>query len=224
MTERNIPEGAGARFTPAETPQGAPPEFADRANRVGTIQLDLGTARDNKEIDIAGTMLWAIDASDLDASIDVKFNDQIGTGVTVERGFFLRGVAFNQLYVTNSAQAGKTIKLFYAVEGRDNIQIENPLVAFQNVKIDQGDTYTGSGDTNINDATTDTIAADGTRREITIQADDGNTGPLFVRDTNGNNMAKLNAGDSYTLPGTAELQVRNDSGSTQTYRTAEVLD
>lgn len=80
----------------------------------------------------------------------------------------------------------------------------------------------GSGSQAIADATTDTIAANSDRRELLIQADPANSGNLAVRDSGGNELGVLQAGQSITLETTAAVQVRNDTGAGQTYRYGEL--
>lgn len=77
---------------------------------------------------------------------------------------------------------------------------------------------TGSGDQAIADATTATIAGSASRRELFVQADADNTGPLHLRDGTGNAFARLAPGEGVFLGFTGTVQVRNDSGAAQTYR------
>jgi len=225
MSAPNIPVGDGQRYTPDATPRRGAPGFGTDANSVGMRTIDLGTARDLEEVNLTGTFLWAYNASDLDASIDVHFQDQSGRPVTFQKGLLIRGVRFDRLFISNTAQAGKYVTFMYLVErGEGGVSVENPLVAFQNVTLNKPDTLAGSGDQAVSTASTDTLAANAGRRELTVQADDGNTGPVYLRDSSGNAFAKLSPGDAVTVSVTDEMQVRNDSGATQTYRTMEVAD
>jgi len=114
----------------------APPEFGIEANALKTIRIPLDNARDLVAFEIGGTCLWAQAASDLAAQVDIRFNDQLRDAMAISQGFFIRGVPFSRIYVSNTAQAGKWITLFYTVEDKDNIQIVNPSTQFNNVQAD----------------------------------------------------------------------------------------
>jgi hypothetical protein len=173
LTERNIPQGAGSRFFPAETPRAAPPAFGANARRIGTVQIDLSTSRSEAEFDLTGNLLWALDASDLGANLTVKFGDQAGSGVNFQRGLYISGVRFGgegtSLFLTNDAQPGKTITLLYAVVEGAPFAIENPLIAFQQVKLAGNTTFNGVPDVTVGaTSTAQIVAADPDRRELTL--------------------------------------------------------
>jgi len=224
MVEPNIPQGAGQRANLNAVPKNARPSFGVDANTVRIVEYDLSQPRTFKEVRLTGTFLWAFSASSLNAELDVFLNEQSVSPLTFTQGFQISGIRFDQLFLSNSAQPGESIKFMALVESENNVNIENPQIAFQNVSLSKPTTYDGSGDQSINNATTDTIAANSARREITVQADRSNTGELKLRDSGGNLFAVIGAGESATIPGTAELQVRNDSGGAQTYRYLEVAD
>lgn len=148
-------------------PQGqSPPEFGINAPVVHTKQFDLTNARDLVEVPIGGTALWCITASDLNAWIDVRFNDQLRSLVRYQMGLFIRGTAFSRIYVSNDAQAGKTLDLLYVTE-RDlsRFEISNPAIAYNSVGLANAQVLESIADVTCNAAATTLIlAANANRR------------------------------------------------------------
>ena len=106
----------------------APQEYGQAVNRISVVTLALDTARDDERLEIGGSFLWAVNASSIDATVSVRFQDEFYGLVPFRRGTSVRGVRFSRLYITHAAQAGETITLAYATEEQDNIQIENPAL------------------------------------------------------------------------------------------------
>lgn len=124
------------RLFPESFEGDAPKEFGIGANILKTRTFALDVARDLEQIDIGGSCIWAMAASSLTASIDIRINDQLRDPLTFQQGMFIRGVPFSRVYVSHDAQVGATITLFFAVE-QDvrNIEIINPSTQFNNVNI-----------------------------------------------------------------------------------------
>lgn len=125
----------------------APKEFGIDANVLKTRTFNLAVARDLEQIDIGGSCIWAVAATSLGASIDIRINDQLRDPVTFQQGMFIRGVPFSRLYVSHEAQAGETITIFFARE-QDvrNIEIVNPAIAFTEVDLTKANTYVSNND------------------------------------------------------------------------------
>ncbi len=85
-----------------------------------TLVLDLATARNGVEYSFSGNFIKVIDASDINANIDVAFNSSGHDAINLKKG---RGIRADVLkwYLTNSAQAGKTVTLLIATD--DSLQI-----------------------------------------------------------------------------------------------------
>lgn len=114
----------------------APQEFGIGANILKTRTFDLAAARDLEEIEIGGSCIWAVAASSLTASIDIRINDQLRDPVTFQQGMFIRGIPYSRIYVSHAAQVGATITMFFAVEEDvRNIQIINPSSQFNHVNV-----------------------------------------------------------------------------------------
>lgn len=79
------------------------------------LQLDLATARTDEEFVITGNYVYAITATDVDTTASLRFNEQFRSLVPLYLG---RGVKapFYRVFITNTAQAGKTIDLAFGVE------------------------------------------------------------------------------------------------------------
>jgi len=114
----------------------APREFGIGANILKTRTFDLTNARDLEQIEIGGSCIWAMSASSLSASIDIRINDQLRDPLTFQQGMFVRGIPFSRVYVSHAAQVGATITIFFAVE-QDvrNIEIINPSTQFNNINV-----------------------------------------------------------------------------------------
>ena len=200
--------GDNAHVRPLSPPRDAARRFGEEAHQFFTLTLDLATERGEEEVKITGTILWAISASDLDASATVKFNTQAGEGVVFQRGLSIRGMRYDRLFITNAAQAGKTITLFYGREHTEGIQIDNALIGFQNIKIDQPDTITSITDIAlVGLATTQILAAKPTRREAIITNLAANVQTMRIGDSNAGATRgiPLAPGDTLILTTTAAI-------------------
>jgi hypothetical protein len=147
----------------------APQEFGRGANILKTRTFALDVARDLEEIEIGGSCLWAIGATNLTASIDIRVNDQLRDPVTFQQGMFIRGIPFSRLYVSHAAQAGETITLFFAREADvNNIEIVNPSIAFNNINITKASVLDTIADVALGATATTQILAANAARRITL--------------------------------------------------------
>lgn len=215
----------GGRGWPIPADALSPREFGEDANQLSLFRIKLDSAQTDAKRKVVGNFMWAIDASDLDATFDIKFNRQDNTGIPISQGTAFGGVGFNEIYLTNSAQAGKWVELLVGVAREPaSLFLLNAASSFTSVKLDKANTLAGSGTQTIANAATDTIAANTDRRELIFQADNSNTGNLFLRDSNANIFVELEAGQTITLEVTDEVQVRNASGASLSYRYVEVKE
>ena len=88
---------------------------AQRIQFYRTITVSLATAHTDKEIGFTGNYLYALEATDVDATFSIRFNERFCSLIPLHKG---RGVRtpFYRFYITNTAQAGKTITLAIGVE------------------------------------------------------------------------------------------------------------
>jgi len=117
------------RIYPQSWPGDAPQEFGIKANSVKIKRVDLAAARVTPfAYDFGGSILWAVRASSLGALCMVSLGDMALSSdpIPFQQGMFVRGLRFSRIYVTNTAQADEWIEFLTAVEGPDQIQIENP--------------------------------------------------------------------------------------------------
>lgn len=79
--------------------------------------LDLSVARDNVELNIPGRVLSVVDATDGTAEATVRFSQQMfgRQGLPLKRGIEYK-VPFWKLWISNTAQAGKTLVLAISEE------------------------------------------------------------------------------------------------------------
>ena len=186
--------------------------------------IDLSTARTlDDEIFRASDWIWVIDGTDTAASLDFHFNQQRSEYITLKKGMFIR-IKFAKVYLTNSAQSGKTLTI---ISGRGNtFEIINAAETNNDVDVSVGGTVTTTVDNAVADAAVTQVAASAaTRREIIIQNKDGaatvQVGDSAVTATRGIN---LGPGETIILNTTAAISVRNDSGGTVDISVTEILD
>lgn len=227
MAQRTRVEGPAGRVYPVAGEGPATPRFAEGAPQIFTRLIDLSVARQNERFSATGTILWAISASSLDAALTINFNDQRGQGIAFQQGMMLRGLKFDQLFLTNIAQAGQTITLFYSVETDTTLQIENPLIAFQNVTLDQPDNLASTADVSIPTAATAVVIAARAARHISILSNlnanprEFRVGDASVTATRG---IELLPGQSIEILGTAEISAFNPHTAAQSIAVIEVYD
>ena len=88
---------------------------AQRVQLYNTIEIDLSIVRLNQEQVFTGTYIYALEATDVDANVNVRFNELFRNNINLVRG---RGVRcpFYRIYLSNAAQAGKTLTLAIGIE------------------------------------------------------------------------------------------------------------
>lgn len=122
------------------------PEYGREANVLKSKTFDLGVARTLHRVEIGGNVLWTMQATSRTAYIDIYLNDQQRDPIRFQLGLFIRGTPFSRIFVSNPAQAGETITLFYAVEEVDNIQIENPALQFTEIDVTKSTAFQALAD------------------------------------------------------------------------------
>lgn len=203
---------------PVAIPQKAIPEFGLDPNAIRVITIPLDTALKDHEVDVTGTVLWAVNASSLSAAMDVKLQTQRNDKIPVSKGFFLRGARFSHLYITAAAQAGESITLLLAKETGDKLEIINPSSDFTSVSTSKSANLGSVADVTVahGAAAAVCLAADATRREALIY----NSGTVDVRIGDSNIGAArgtwLPAGQEITLATTDDIYAYNPSGATDT--------
>lgn len=92
---------------------------ANRLGRVRPIDLktfDLSTARTDVFVNVAGDMLWA----DLESTglVKVKRNHDQAPAIPFKANSTIHGQPFKGIYITNTAQSGKILNLWYGLGER----------------------------------------------------------------------------------------------------------
>jgi len=91
---------------------------AQRIQVYNSIILDLAIARTNEEMVFTGNYIYALEATDVDANLDIRFNELFRSAINIKKGRGLR-IPFYRLYITNTAQADKTLTLTIGIESSD---------------------------------------------------------------------------------------------------------
>lgn len=208
----------GGRFHPVPNEGIAPRAWGLDANRISTITIALTVVRTRKEIRIGGNFLWASDATDGGATIKLAFTEsEADAGITFKRGSMVAGMRYGKIFVTNAAQAGKTMTLTYAVEAPE-LRIANPADFFTNVDITKATALDSIADVSLVAAvTTAILAADGTRREAIITNLAGNAQTFRIGDVGAGatNGTPLPPGATIVLTTTAEISGFNPGGAAE---------
>jgi len=89
--------------------------------RIKTISL--ASARDNQELTIFGNAFWIV-SGDSGATLSVKFT-QDSDPVPAGPGFFLHPIGFKKVWLTNTAQSGKSVTIAYWYDPRKDIETAN---------------------------------------------------------------------------------------------------
>jgi len=201
----------------------APPEYGIDANAVKLKTIDLTLARGTPQrIEIAGSMIWAVSATSLSALMTIYIGDAMlsSDGLPVGQGFFLRGIRFSRLYITNTAQAGETITLVVVDEGPDNIQIENPMITAQLVTLTKATVLDTAADVVLVAAAAAAIVlpANANRREAIVCSLAANTQTIRIGDANTGAArgAEISPGQSITLETTEAIYGYTGAGVNQT--------
>lgn len=157
----------------------------NRLASIETITIDLGTARDNALLEVAGLTIYAADATDASASLQVRHNELESGIQTIVKNY---GIVFPfyRLYLTNAAQVGKTITLTIGRASPfnviDNRTTADTLLALQDI-VDQlagGSTGTFSTDKTVGTSAISLLAANADRKSALIQSDLANTGIIYI--------------------------------------------
>jgi hypothetical protein len=78
------------------------------------LTIDLSTARSKEKYDITGTYIIA---QTIDGELEIRFNEQDADPVTVNGDNRIFNVDFDTLYITNTAQSGKSVTFLIGKAG-----------------------------------------------------------------------------------------------------------
>lgn len=143
--------------------------FGDFNNRMGSIKVDLSVARSRELLQIAGTLLWAMDASSDVANVYVSFgDDSLDDGALYRKGTALAGGLFGKVYLTHAAQPGATMTFFYCVESYGQLRIVNPGINTSSIGIAANSNVGTVADVVVSNAVIQLLPADANRRAAYI--------------------------------------------------------
>lgn len=217
----------GGRAFPIDTPANAPARFGSYAPVPKVYRIDLGSARTSQRQGIGGSFIWAYQASDVNASVDIQFNSQQADAVSFTQGMSIGGLQFSDVYLTNTAQAGKWIDLFVIVEGVDMRAI-NPANTFTSVTVTKPTDFATVADVTVTAgaAAAAILAANADRRTAVIQSDPANSQDIRIGDSN-TGAARgivLEPGDALEIESTDVIYAYTAAGADQTLHVAYTGD
>lgn len=224
VTGRDITEhDQKRRIYPQSWPGDAPREFGIAANTVKVKRIVLTAARAVPYMyEIAGSVIWAVAASSLGALATIHLGDEAlsSDGIPFQQGMYVRGLRFSRVYVSNLAQPGEWIDFLTAVEGPDQIQIENPGATLLNVVLAKATVLDTAADVVIVAAAAAAIvkAALVTQRAVIITSLAANTQVCRIGDaaTAAARGLELGIGDAVTIETTEAIYGWTAAGANQT--------
>lgn len=160
----------------------------ERQSTYRVLTLKLNTARTEQEFNIAGSLLWVLDATDTTSKISLRLNDLENDQFSFsgkQKG--VRGV-FHRFFITNTAQAGKEITLAIATqisdffEPLDTSSQTDILTVLEAIRDELKGVSNGSfNQVAIGAAATQILAANTSRKSCLVQNDPaGATGDLCL--------------------------------------------
>lgn len=151
---------------------------------IETITIDLATARNNLLLEISGLVIYASDASDNSCNLQIQHNEQSNGLITITKNYGVE-FPFYRLYLTNTAQANKTITLiigraapFSITDNRSTLDILTTLQTIRGQRI--AETGSLNAEATIGTAQVTALNANANRKSFSIQAKDTNTGIVYV--------------------------------------------
>ena len=126
-------------FYPVDNPgdAGVKPWAID-SQRLGFRRIPLDNAQTRKEIKIAGDFIWIYNTGTIDANANIHFREDSSStsvGLLLKRGTALRGVKFDSIFITNTAQGGDYLDVMYAQEVGTDLDMLNFVSAAASVDI-----------------------------------------------------------------------------------------
>jgi len=222
-----LPGSSGGEAFPSETPRRGSAETAQSAQGAGfrVITLPLDAAMNNFEIKVKGNQFWMVDATDLDVAANVKYNEVSGQGIPIRKGFALKGIPFNRIYVTSAVQAGKSLTLVTTNIPGSPVEFVNPTADLNDVKILKGNTLRTTTPAIVGNVNGPLYAADPSRLSAIVE--NISTGTAFVGEDTGFGLfgtgATLNPGDIIVIDQAPGAELRALSAVNCNFRVFEEL-
>lgn len=150
------------------------------------LTLPLDVAFSNKSLNIAGNFISCVASTDVNVSVDLEFN-RINNGKTT----FTQGLTFirpfGNIFVTSSAQAGKTITFIissfaplFAIQDNRSNALQASYLSTIAAELQGSTTGTDTDDVAVGVTQVTALAANTARKSLCIQADPANTGKIFI--------------------------------------------
>jgi hypothetical protein len=149
-----------------------------RPKTYAIVVLDLSVTRSDYILPFTGTYVKAIEATDQDANIDIVLNEAPNDTINVTKGRALR-TPFYRIYITNAAQAGKTLTLGIGVESATfRVEDEGVVNISGSIRSGGADGTPVQAIVSVTNVSKTLVAANGNRRTVLIQ--NHGTNPLYV--------------------------------------------
>ncbi len=210
------------RIYPQSFEGASPPEFGIDANTVKVRTINLAVAHGTPHrIDMGGNFIWVVNASSLAATCQLFLGDASlsGSGFPIGQGFFMRGIRFSRVFITNLAQAGESLTLLYGVDMSDTVSIENPSIAYSSVTTSKATVFDTVADVAVvaAAAAAQILAANAARRAAIICSLAANAQIVRIGDTNTGAArgAELSPGESITIETTEAIYAYTGAGANQ---------
>jgi len=196
--------------------------------------INLATAREGKEYYVKGRYIRVADATDTTTEIEIAVQQNIPSSYEKlkKNSIIKEGNGFDRIYVTNTAQANKTVRLIIS-EGPEDYDVDNPSIGTIDAVGSIDDPVEVAAHSTLVTTADDSIAANTTEQVLAINLDRkeaiitnlyANTDSVRVGDssTGATRGVELSPGQSITLQVTAAIYVHNTKASAQSVAILEV--
>lgn len=205
------------RMYPHSEVQKSIPEFGLKTPVLKSRTFNLNVARNLFKSECGGSVLWCLDCSSRAAYIDVRVNDQQRDPVRIREGFFVKGMPFSRLYISNPIQAGETITIYYAVDEEGRFDVKNPALQYTEIDVTKATVFNSLVDIAIVGAAAavEILPLNAVRRSAIIGALATNVNTARIGDaaTAVAQGAELAPGESITIETTEAIYAYNPAGA-----------
>lgn len=158
---------------------------------IRTIEIDLATAANNRQINVRGDLLGCWLAPNASDEITIRFQDRSEAAIPFRQGMFLE-MSFDTIFVTVPGTGTGTMYLIYGSASGARIHA-NPsdIGVMTDIRDElQGDvTGEGYGAAVVGVAAAEAVPANNDRKSLNVQAGLGNAGTIVVGQTNAVTLA-----------------------------------
>ncbi len=153
---------------------------------INKFKIELDNARESVAFDFPqSNAVWVMESSDNEAKLEIQFNMQRNSKITLQQNAVIKGFNFGKSYLTNTAQSGKYVTLvcFY-IKKDSSFNIENFAKSFDEVNLVTPTDLSPFADVSAGATAKTQIMASNANRKKAVIHNHSTTDVLRVGDTN----------------------------------------